>query len=534
MAAEPLGDSPEHVAWLDAECDRLIRFARGSRLAEGGFGWLDDIGRPVADGVVHTWVTARMTHVFALAQLRRDGGAVVGETRGVATGSAAGNAAGGNVAGGHAAGGNQGRGNEADSLGRAGVAGAGLGERACGSGEFRAEGLAVEGCAADGFVSGSFGSGPFGGRPFEVGAGEAEGLAAGPPGGTAGDADVDAREAADLVAHGIAALTDLLHDREHGGWHPVVSRSGRPVLDDERLDGKRMYDHAFVVLAAASACAAGHRDAPALLVKALDAVERRFWEADRGACAESWNRTWTTGEPYRGANSNMHAVEAFLAAADATGEHTWRTRALRIAERVVHDHARANRWRLIEHFDADWTPRREYHRERPADPFRPYGATVGHWFEWSRLLLSLADSLPDPPGWLRTDAVALFAAAVREGGHADGRPGFVYTLDWAGQPVVRTRMHWVLAEAIAAAAALRRATGVADYDDWYRAWWEHADAVFLDRKHGSWHHELDADARPSATVWQGKPDAYHAVQATLLPRLRSAPTIAEALRRAAR
>ncbi|MFJ8739654.1 AGE family epimerase/isomerase [Embleya sp. NPDC127516] len=474
MAAEPLGDSPEHVAWLDAECDRLIRFARGSRLAEGGFGWLDDVGRPVADGVVHTWVTARMTHVFALAQLRRDGGAGVGEAGGVAAGPSA--------------------------------------ER------FAADGF------ADGFVSGPLGSGPFGGRSFGDG----------PPGGTAGGGDVDAREAAGLVAHGLAALTELLHDHEHGGWHPVVTRSGRPVLDAERLDGKRMYDHAFVVLAAASASAAGHRDASALLAEALDLVELRFWEADRGACAESWDRTWTTGEPYRGANSNMHAVEAFLAAADATGEHKWRTRALRIAERVVHDHARANRWRLIEHFDPDWTPRREYHRERPADPFRPYGATVGHWFEWSRLLLSLADSLPDPPGWLRADAVDLFAAAVREGGHADGRPGFVYTLDWAGQPVVRTRMHWVLAEAITAAAALRRATGVADYDDWYRAWWEHADAVFLDREHGSWHHELDADTRPSATVWQGKPDAYHAVQATLLPRLRSAPTIAEALRRATR
>ncbi|MET7302680.1 AGE family epimerase/isomerase [Embleya sp. NPDC005575] len=443
MAAEPLGDSPEHAAWLDAECDRLIRFARGARLAEGGFGWLDDTGRPVADGVLHTWVTARMTHVFALAQLRGVGGG---------TGKVAADAGGT-------------RGGDTDA-------------------------------------------------------------------GAAGDVDTD--EAAALVAHGLAALTDLLHDREHGGWHPVVDRSGRPVLDAERLDGKRMYDHAFVVLAAASACAAGHRGAPALLAEALDVVERRFWEADRGACAESWDRAWTTGEAYRGANSNMHAVEAFLAAADVTGEHRWRTRALRIADRVVHEHARANDWRLIEHFDPDWTPRREYNRDRPADPFRPYGATVGHWFEWSRLLLALAASLPDPPEWLRSDAVALFAAAVREGGHADGRPGFVYTLDWTGRPVVRTRMHWVLAEAIAAAAALRRATGVADYDDWYRAWWEHADAVFLDRKHGSWHHELDPDARPSATVWQGKPDVYHAVQATLLPRLGSAPTLAEALRRAAR
>ncbi|MFE5332848.1 AGE family epimerase/isomerase [Embleya sp. NPDC056575] len=432
MAAEPWPkpwpDSPEHTARLDAECDRLIRFATGAKLTGGGFGWLDDVGRPLPDGVVHTWVTARMTHVFALARLRAE-----------ARGSA-----------------------------------------------------------------------------------------------------FDAAEAGALVAHGIAALTGPLRDHEYGGWHPVVDRAGRPApgdgdtdADPERPDGKRMYDHAFVVLAAASACAAGHPEAPALLADALDVVERRFWEQDRGACAESWDRTWTVGEPYRGANSNMHAVEAFLAAADATGEARWRERALRIAERVVHEHARANHWRLIEHFAADWTPLPEYNREHPADPFRPYGATVGHWFEWSRLLITLSEALPEPPGWLRADAVALFDAAVREGWRADGRPGFVYTVDWSGKPLVRARMHWVVAEAIAAAAALRRASGDADYDDWYRVWWEHADAVFLDREHGGWHHELDADARPSADVWRGKPDAYHAVQATLLPRLRSAPTIAEALRRRA-
>ncbi|WP_331766755.1 AGE family epimerase/isomerase [Embleya sp. NBC_00896] len=414
MAAAPWGDSPEHAAWLEAECDRLVRFARGARLPDGGFGWLDEVGTPMPDEPVHTWVTARMTHVFALARLR-------------------------------------------------------------------------------------------------------------------GDAEAGA-----LVEHGLAALAGPLRDTAHGGWHPAVDRAGRPLLGAEQAGGKRLYDHAFVVLAAASACAAGHSAAPALLADALDTIERRFWEPNRGACAESWDRAWTAGEAYRGANSNMHTVEAFLAAADATGEDRWRTRALRIATRVVHEHARANHWRLIEHFDADWTPLFGYNRERPDDPFRPYGATVGHWFEWSRLLLGLAEALPDPPAWLRTDAAALFAAAVREGWHADGRAGFVYTLDWDGRPVVRTRMHWVLAEAIAAASALRRATGEADYDDWYRAWWEHADAVFLDREHGSWHHELDADGRPAATVWRGKPDAYHAVQATLLPRLPAAPTIAEALRRAAR
>ena len=53
------------------------------------------------------------------------------------------------------------------------------------------------------------------------------------------------------------------------------------------------------------------------------------------------------------------------------------------------------------------------------------------------------------------DAVdAAFDRAVADGWDVDGAPGFVYTTDWSGRPVVSQRMHWVAAEAISAAAAL--------------------------------------------------------------------------------
>ena len=111
----------------------------------------------------------------------------------------------------------------------------------------------------------------------------------------------------------------------------------------------------------------------------------------------------------------------------------------------------------------------------------------------------------------------------------DGADGFVYTVDWSGQPVVRERMHWVAAEATATAAALHQATGEASYADWYATWWEHIDACFRDPEHGSWHHELSPGLEPSSQTWQGKPDTYHAFQATLIPRLPLSPTLAKAL-----
>ena len=125
--------------------------------------------------------------------------------------------------------------------------------------------------------------------------------------------------------------------------------------------------------------------------------------------------------------------------------------------------------------------------------------------------------------------MSLFESAVREGWAVDGADGFVYTVDWTGRPVVRERMHWVVAEATAAAAALHAATGDPSYADWYRTWWQYIDACFRDLDHGSWRHELSPDNRPSSTTWQGKPDLYHAFQATLLPRLPLSPTLAQAL-----
>ena len=55
-----------------------------------------------------------------------------------------------------------------------------------------------------------------------------------------------------------------------------------------------------------------------------------------------------------------------------------------------------------------------YNRDRPADPFRPYGVTVGHQFEWSRLALHVrAASPPSRRPGCSTTPPALFAAAAR-------------------------------------------------------------------------------------------------------------------------
>jgi sulfoquinovose isomerase len=323
--------------------------------------------------------------------------------------------------------------------------------------------------------------------------------------------------AAALVDHGVASLADRLRDHEHGGWWASVGADG-PVTR-----AKTAYEHAFVVLAASSAAVAGRPGADALLADALDVLDRRFWDEDAGMVVEEWDQAWTTLDGYRGVNANMHTVEALLAVGDLE-------RASRIVSRVVHGFALSNQWRIPEHFDDEWNPVPGYHRDEPAHPFRPYGATIGHWFEWSRLTLSLREALgADAPGWMLDDAVSLFDAGVREGWAVDGAEGFVYTVDWDGTPVVRQRMHWVVTEALAAAATLHRATGEEMYDVCHEHWWAYAEQHLIDREHGSWHHELGPDNRPGSGTWAGKPDVYHAFQATLVPRLPAAPAFARAL-----
>jgi hypothetical protein len=67
----------------------------------------------------------------------------------------------------------------------------------------------------------------------------------------------------------------------------------------------------------------------------------------------------------------------------------------------------------------------DYNADSRDDPFRPYGTPVGHWLEWSRLLLHLEASLVDPPAWVFEDACTLFDSAVRAGWAVDGAEGFV-------------------------------------------------------------------------------------------------------------
>jgi sulfoquinovose isomerase len=325
---------------------------------------------------------------------------------------------------------------------------------------------------------------------------------------------------------GYDALTGHLRDALHGGWFPGVAADGVPTSTE-----KVAYTHAFVVLAAASLTAAGHPGGFPLLAEALEIFDTYFWDEDEGMAREQYDREWTRCEDYRGVNANMHTTEAMLAAGQVLGDPAYTLRALRVVDRVVHGFAREAQWRLPEHFDATWHVLPDYNADKPADQFRPYGVTIGHVLEWSRLTLNTRAAVGEKaPEWMVEDATAMFEAAVARGWAVDGADGFVYTTDFEDVPVVRERLHWVVCEGIAAAWTLYEVTGEASYLAWYERLWAYAERYLLDTEHGGWRHELSPANEDSHTVWWGKADVYHAYQATLAPLLPGLISFAGTLR----
>lgn len=312
----------------------------------------------------------------------------------------------------------------------------------------------------------------------------------------------------------IKGLLGVLKDKEYGGWYSALTPDGG------HTDNKLCYVHAFVILAGTGAVLSGHEKGKELLEEALSVYDRYFWNEEDGMSCDTWNTEFTVMDPYRGLNANMHTVEAFLAVADVTKNEKYRIRCGRIIDRVI-GWAANNEWRIPEHYTNKWVPDMEYNKNHLDDQFKPYGATPGHGLEWARLIIQWAlstygDDVDRDVAYIDASE-NLFNRAVEDGWSADGAPGIVYTTDWNGKPIVHDRMHWVLAEALNTAAVLYQVTRKKKYADYYAQFMAYLDEMVLDHEQGSWFHQMDRNNIPNGTVWPGKPDLYHAIQATLIP-----------------
>lgn len=301
---------------------------------------------------------------------------------------------------------------------------------------------------------------------------------------------------------GIKTLNQTLYDNINGGWFE----------DDSNKLRKNAYSHAFVLLASVFAVRANIKDSLLTFERITAVINSYFWDQHSNSCYESFASDWSQLEPYRGANSNMHMTEAFLATYFLTKDPIWLDRALAIAKRIT-DAAETYDYRVPEHFDTNWLVQKTYNEKKPNDAFRPYGVIPGHGFEWARLCLHLFHATANQQIWLEQASINLYQRAKKDSFQENG---FHYTTDLTGKPVVSLRMHWVVCEAISAAATLGQHFSQKDLTADLSNFWDVANKYFV--KQDFWLHELDQNNEPSFEIWKDNPDVYHAYNAIELTK----------------
>lgn len=323
-----------------------------------------------------------------------------------------------------------------------------------------------------------------------------------------------------IVDHGMHYLWNAHRDAGRGGYYWVVDDNG--PADNGR---KQAYGHAFVLLAASSASLVGHPLADTMIADVTEVIEQRFWNKLHGAIDEEFHADWSPISDYHGQNSNMHMTEALMAAFEATGEAEYLRKAESIADLIINRRARENGFRVAEHFDANWNVDKGYTGDQM---FRPPGTTPGHSLEWSRLIMQLWVLGERRHDWMPDASAALFRQAVTLGW--DGKHGgLFYNLKWDDAPDMRYKLWWPMAEGVAAAAFLLNHLEDPFYESWYRNLWDVIARHHIDDENGGWHEQLSEDMKPVYSLFAGKGDIYHALQACLIPLFPATGSITKAI-----
>lgn len=289
----------------------------------------------------------------------------------------------------------------------------------------------------------------------------------------------------DALAHGVRYLREVHRDPDTGGYAWTI----RDGVAEDRTN--HCYGAAFVLLAYASAYAAGLEAAGTWIEETWALLERHFWESDFGLYRDEADADWVF-TAYRGQNANMHLCEAMVAAFEATGGARYLERACVLADHMIRRQAAATGGLVWEHYDSHWNPDWEYNRDNPRHLFRPWGFQAGHQTEWAKLLLMLSRHCDE--GWLVPTAHGLFEKALA---HAWDRAhgGICYGFAPDGTVCDGDKYFWVQAETIAAAAVFFERTGDAGWWNWYERIWEYAWTYFVDHEYGAWYRILDPQNR---------------------------------------
>ncbi len=133
--------------------------------------------------------------------------------------------------------------------------------------------------------------------------------------------------------------------------------------------------------------------------------------------------------------------------------------------------------------------------------------------------------LPTNVAFTRPELVDAYLSLAAEAADLAAANG-ITRADFEGLPM-RSRLDAERSDAVATMVADSLAHG--QQPPSYSSMAQDVISGLIDRRHGSWHHELTPANQPGRTTWAGKPDLYHALQATLFARLPLAAGLGAAL-----
>jgi mannobiose 2-epimerase len=324
--------------------------------------------------------------------------------------------------------------------------------------------------------------------------------------------------------HGIEYLDRVMRDREHGGFHWVVSPDGQ--VDPRLGDEKHVYGTAFVLYAASKVHEVS-RDELARQVAgdAFDWLEQHAHDARHGGYFEALTRagepiiSWDPSAPidrrtdrlgvyhgFKSMNSHIHLLEA-LAAYARIDDRAVVKRRLREVFELVRDRIAVEPGALNLYLTRDW-------RAVPAHD------SFGHDVETAYLLVEAAEALGIPE-----DEAAWFVARglidhALDWGWDDEHGGFYDKGDvFAVRAYDTTKVWWTQAEGLNALLLMHRRFGSSTdrYLNAFRKQWAFIERHQIDPRDGGWFGELTREGRllgdgRKATQWKAN---YHTARAMM-------------------
>lgn len=334
--------------------------------------------------------------------------------------------------------------------------------------------------------------------------------------------------------HGIEFLRDKMWDKDHGGFHNLVTRQGIPVFNDEVK--KTAYGNAFAIYGlAAYYSVSGNQEALDLAKKTFfwlednshDPVYKGYYQSlniDGTPIERTNNMPTTSTVGYKDQNSSIHLLEAFTELYQVWPNELLEERLEELLI-IIRDTITSDKGFMNLFFEKDWTPVSFKHTSKENIEKHYYldHVSFGHDVETAFLMLEASHALggnEDAPtlakGKRMVDHALRTGWDEETGGFYDG--GYYYGTEDKITIVNDHKNWWTQAEGLNSLLlfSFNFPDDPMDYRGHFKLLWNYVNRYQMDQEHGGWY-EWGTDMRPDSRhglkghIWKATYHNYRAL-----------------------